>query len=656
MGTTRQRQRLLINGLVTVFLLSLLGGCVPPPAPNGDGSNVGDDSQPSTTATTTAPTPAPTPAPDILGLKAELAAIEKLVFKEQPQYVAAKEELTKFQQSFQAFSEKYKDNNKLKRQIDKISDLLKDVESYLDDSELQKRKAEFDEKLRLIFADLKAGLDSFTELSKTPQGGTTTPQNHAQKPITDQGSTPPTNTSKTQSDSQGDRQSGLTFGQVIFANFLATGFTILLVVGIMKVSAEISNQRRDGRRNSNNPAATNPQANTLPQQNNLQHNKGDGQLKQLVDKIDVLTAEFNKLSSGITNFSDNSPTKYDISSLQTTLNSIQTEIASIPSSISGAVSRTSSYDNNLVQSYLNQIGELNQETQNLRDHINLLQSEKGTQSDEIRDLKAQLDKLLNSHTNAVSLVQYNQLEQRFNDLREEHETLKNNYNNLEQSIRNNNAANQGELEKRDRKLTDVQQKLDQVNSALTKVTAERDKLQEERDKLQEERDGLQEKLNKFNRIQSSNDNSYQTNSVISSLSIGTQSNSSSSSPLPADIQRLVGEYNQNPKSLQNRKAAAVDFTGTDYNAYMREGSPAILENTTKTGGYWVVNSSSNTWLFPPDTKLKLKGDHYALSALYECHQYQENLTKFTLIKPAKVTNLGSGKWQLIEKGELEFTS
>ena len=96
MGTTRQRQRLLINGLVTVFLLSLLGGCEMQPQPKSDGSNQGGNSQQITQATTTpdtttAPEHAPEQSPDILGLKAELEAIKKLVFDRTPKYVAAKE-------------------------------------------------------------------------------------------------------------------------------------------------------------------------------------------------------------------------------------------------------------------------------------------------------------------------------------------------------------------------------------------------------------------------------------------------------------------------------------------------------------------------------------------------------------------------------------
>ncbi len=625
MKTTRQRQRLLTNGLMTVFLLSLLGGCGLRPTPNGDGT-----------------TPATTPAPDILGLKAELAAIENLVFQQNPPYFAAEKELTRFQESFQKFSVKYQNEPGLKQQIDKINNLLQLADgNFLKNSQLQGDRQAFDAGLRPIFADLKAGLNSFNQSSETTPIATAGNQNQTGKQNKEQKSTPPTNSSSSQqSDSQGDRQSGLTFGQVIFANFLAIGFTILLIVGIAGVGEKKAYKPGNGQRKSNNPAETNPQANTLPQQNNLDSRKN----------IDALTAEFNKLYSLISGLQEYSIKQREFNSLQQTLNSIQKEIKSIPRSIPESVSRTSSDDSTSVQLYLNQIKSLNQEKENKDNEIKQLQRERKDQSDEIKKIQAQLDQLSHSHTNAVSSVQYNQLEQRFNDLREEYKTLKTTYNNLEQSIRNNNAANQGELAERDRQLTVIQQKLDQVNSALTKVTAERDEL---RYKLDE----FEEFLKKFNRRQNSNDNLSKTspNEVFSGLSIGTQSNSSSSSPLTADIQDLINQYNQNPKSLQVCQTARVEFPESNYNAH-RLGSPVILENTTKTGAYWVVTSSPDTWLFPPDTKLKLRSDYYTLSALYECHQYQESLTKFTLIKPAKVSNLGSSKWQLIEKGELEFTS
>ncbi|MEM9543017.1 MAG: hypothetical protein AAGA60_26440 [Cyanobacteria bacterium P01_E01_bin.42] len=130
---------------------------------------------------------------------------------------------------------------------------------------------------------------------------------------------------------------------------------------------------------------------------------------------------------------------------------------------------------------------------------------------------------------------------------------------------------------------------------------------------------------------------------------------------PKDVEEFVKKYNNNPAVLEGSIVGIARLSGDSFDEIRRNRQKkAILETAgqSDSDSYFVVSLSkqnSDKWLFPKDTRILRKTDFSPLSFLFECRNYKDGLSQFTLIKPAKVLRHGTDQWQVMEKGALEFT-
>jgi hypothetical protein len=118
----------------------------------------------------------------------------------------------------------------------------------------------------------------------------------------------------------------------------------------------------------------------------------------------------------------------------------------------------------------------------------------------------------------------------------------------------------------------------------------------------------------------------------------------------------ISDYNLNP---DNFLKFAQEVSATEESINQRRlgnNQPVIIEKVRKgRGNYWLLTNANEHYLVP---KGELKINQYNLptiEALFQCiGDSLENSNKLTLVKPAMVFPIESEKWQLQERGVLQF--
>ncbi|MEA5572380.1 hypothetical protein [Calothrix sp. UHCC 0171] len=121
------------------------------------------------------------------------------------------------------------------------------------------------------------------------------------------------------------------------------------------------------------------------------------------------------------------------------------------------------------------------------------------------------------------------------------------------------------------------------------------------------------------------------------------------------------EYNRNPDSFEQYAKQEVTITAESiHNRRLGSNQTVFLEDTRK-GNYWVF-ANDNTivtgkYLLP---KANLKFTEYSLETIQFLFELtgntSDNSGRFTIIKPAIVTLVEQGKWQLVDTGIIDFES
>ncbi|WP_404785089.1 hypothetical protein [Altericista sp. CCNU0014] len=118
---------------------------------------------------------------------------------------------------------------------------------------------------------------------------------------------------------------------------------------------------------------------------------------------------------------------------------------------------------------------------------------------------------------------------------------------------------------------------------------------------------------------------------------------------------IVQNYNLSPQVLESSVIERVSETEESV-ASRRNGNAAVFLKSANNYSYWIfMGEDRNYWLTPKsDLKITPMGFD-TLQALFECPEYQQG-SKIQTIKPAKVSqNSLSGGWDLLEKGQVQFT-
>ncbi|MBU6344625.1 MAG: hypothetical protein KGR70_04880 [Cyanobacteria bacterium REEB494] len=116
---------------------------------------------------------------------------------------------------------------------------------------------------------------------------------------------------------------------------------------------------------------------------------------------------------------------------------------------------------------------------------------------------------------------------------------------------------------------------------------------------------------------------------------------------------IVALYNGKVKLLANMviRASEVKLTARERRSG-RYTRPVLEEN--RQGNYWIINQRNMIYLVPKFNMRITSRNYDAISVFFECIKYDPNSRKsFKLINPAIVFLKGS-KWELFQRGELEF--
>lgn len=160
--------------------------------------------------------------------------------------------------------------------------------------------------------------------------------------------------------------------------------------------------------------------------------------------------------------------------------------------------------------------------------------------------------------------------------------------------------------------------------------------------------------------------------IISNLTNSDKSDGEQVPPIPQQIPQEIPQLYQTPKlgpnifdnpivALYNGKvkllanmvirASEVKLTARERRSG-RYTRPVLEEN--RQGNYWIINQRNMIYLVPKFNMRITSRNYDAISVFFECIKYDPNSRKsFKLINPAIVFLKGS-KWELFQRGELEF--
>ena len=199
--------------------------------------------------------------------------------------------------------------------------------------------------------------------------------------------------------------------------------------------------------------------------------------------------------------------------------------------------------------------------------------------------------------------------------------------------------------------------LEELRSQLTQAKSEREQLRLHISQMENKRKEWQDYL-----ITIISDLEHRLAQLDSTKSKENPNNQSLKSKIPttrppvptnSTTVNIVDVYNQNPASLSS-DIEVLETTESIENRRLGVSQRPVIEKVRKNqGNYWVVNVEGIYYLVP---KAKLRVTEHTFSTLnilFDCHDYRDDYTKFTLIKPAEVSKSGDN-WELKEKGILEF--
>ena len=219
-----------------------------------------------------------------------------------------------------------------------------------------------------------------------------------------------------------------------------------------------------------------------------------------------------------------------------------------------------------------------------------------------------------------------------------------------------------------------QTELKELRSQLTQAKSEREQLQYRIDKIEAERKQLQvefqENLNSLRKdyrakvdgieenLRSEINNLYnQLNNLDSSFEGLHKNNTPNPSPTlntnNITQANIVEKYNENPANLSSDTEVLETTESIEIRRLGVSQRPVLEKVRRNQGNYWVINVEGIPYLVP---KAKLRVTEHifsTLNILFDCHNYRNDYTKFTLIKPAEVSKSGEN-WELKEKGILKF--
>ncbi|MGB7710364.1 MAG: hypothetical protein WBL95_12680 [Microcoleus sp.] len=120
--------------------------------------------------------------------------------------------------------------------------------------------------------------------------------------------------------------------------------------------------------------------------------------------------------------------------------------------------------------------------------------------------------------------------------------------------------------------------------------------------------------------------------------------------------KLITNYNQNPSTLLKSVAVVSETEESINNRRLGSSQPVVLEESRK-GNYCIINEAGVNYMVPKENLKVNQYNYNTMEVLFECRGYQSGYSSsFQLVKPARVSLTSGNKWQLIERGIVEFYS
>ena len=233
---------------------------------------------------------------------------------------------------------------------------------------------------------------------------------------------------------------------------------------------------------------------------------------------------------------------------------------------------------------------------------------------------------------------------------------------LEEKLDNFREEFQEERQQTTAKIDKLQQQVLQLQEALDKGNKERSRFEKE----------IEKKLKKRSETRTDSDlenlSSEITASPVSKISAGYDKQNTEFSPkkveyktLSEEEQQLVNAYNDASKYKSDLSYNITVVSATDESIEARRidtSKPLVLERVgRRKGNYWIINIEDNNYLVP---KVDIRINSHSLTtveALFKCAGSQSGESRdFQLVKPGKISSNMGDRWELVERGVLDFES
>jgi hypothetical protein len=139
----------------------------------------------------------------------------------------------------------------------------------------------------------------------------------------------------------------------------------------------------------------------------------------------------------------------------------------------------------------------------------------------------------------------------------------------------------------------------------------------------------------------------------------TARSSNYSQPAPISSEpwdNIVQNYNLSPQVLESSIVERVSESEESVASRRGNSNTTVFLKSTNNYSYWIFAGEDRNYWLTPKSDLKITPMGFdTLQALFECPEYQQG-SRIQMIKPAKVAqNSSSGGWDLLEKGQVQFT-
>ncbi|MGK7883225.1 MAG: hypothetical protein AB4057_01195 [Crocosphaera sp.] len=333
---------------------------------------------------------------------------------------------------------------------------------------------------------------------------------------------------------------------------------------------------------------------------------------------------------------------------------------------------TQASDNTLTEQT---IQECNDRIHQLNDRIQELNIEREKYEKELQDERNQYEQEIQVKDDKIAELETGEIgkiQQKYDDLFKnyekayqyygEYQTMKTERDNINTKLNNLttkfNQVRQDLLKRIDEKYQQIQQKDNEINQLkgdvqrFKKIIDKKPTKNNRRDELNSELNEVKQELKEI--IEQEEQEILGKREKIKGRKRDIPNDDTKNSDYSSQLQALVNLYMQNPEEIRNN--ATDEVMEDDDNLMERKMNPSrtlIFNHSKSPGGYYIIAVGDDYFLFPKQHGIPVSQKSTARE-VFDGYK-SGNTSKFTLIIPAQVIRCDNGRWQLINKGRLEYS-